>query len=217
MLEIVPTILTGDANSFNQFFTVYSTFAKRIQLDICDGKFAPLATVPLDALTFPPNWDGKWDFHMMVARPSAYIPAILKIKPSLVIFHAESEENLLPIFEQLSGSGIKTGVALMPGTFPGSVRQYIEAVDHVLIFAGSIGQQGGKADLLQLEKVELIKEIDKNVEIGWDGGANLKNVRMIARNDVNVINVGSAISSAENSANAYTALETEANKQGVNI
>lgn len=217
MSEIVPTILTGDATSFNQFVTVYSTFAKRIQLDICDGTFAPVTTVQLNQITLPTNWAGKWDFHMMVSRPSQYVQIITELKPSLAIFHAECEENLLPIFEQLSSAGIKTGVAIMESTYPGSVAQYIEAADHVLIFAGNLGQQGGKADLLQLEKVELIRNIDKNIEIGWDGGANMKNVRSLTQNGIDIINVGSAISSAENSAEAYSALEAESGRQGVNI
>lgn len=217
MLEIVPTILTKDASDFNQFMTVYKTFAKRLQIDISDGTFAPSHTVTINDITIPPDYTGKIDIHMMVRRPSAYIPALIMLKPSLVIFHAECEENLLPIFEELSSNGIKTGIAMLSPTYPGDIRAYIQAVDHALIFAGELGRQGAKADLLQIEKVNIIKSIDSKVEIGWDGGINLDNIRTLAHTGIDVLNVGSAISGEKDPAAAFKSLEEESDKQGVNL
>lgn len=217
MITVVPTILAADKTSFDQFVNVYKTFATRFQIDISDGAFTPMRTVQLNEITLPTDGQYIWDIHLMTKRPSNDIPAILRLKPSLVILHAEADENLLPIFEQLSANNIKTGVAFKKETYPGTYRQYIEASDHVLIFAGDLGSQGGTADLLQLEKVPIIQSIDQNVEIGWDGGANIDNVRAIAKYDVDVINVGMAISSAENPEEAWKSLAIEAEKQGVNI
>ena len=217
MIKIVPTILTSNIASFNQYFSIYKTFADRIQIDITDGRFAPSPTIDLKDIIIPKDWKGDLDLHMMVLKPSLYLPAILELHPSLCIFHAECDENLLPIFEQLSQAGIKTGVAILRSTFPGNIKPYIEASDHVLIFGGSLGQQGGEANLVQLEKASIIKEIDPNVEIGWDGGANLENVRAIAHANIDVINVGSTISRAENTADAYNELLAETEKTGVNI
>lgn len=217
MISIVPTILAANQNDFNQFMEVYKPFANRIQIDICDGMFSPSRTLDIAQVVIPEDYKGKVDLHMMVKRPSNFLSQILIIKPSLVIFHAECDENLIPIFNQLSAAGINTGVAILKTTYPGDIRQYIEAADHVLIFAGTLGRQGGTADLLQLEKSTIIKNIDSKVEIGWDGGANMDNVRTIAHSGIDVINIGSAISQAPNAGEAYKALETEADKQGVNI
>ena len=85
---------------------------------------------------------------------------------------------MLPTFEALKQANIKVGVALLPSTYPGNVKQYIEAADHVLIFAGNLGMQGGQADLMQMEKIALVRGMKPEVEIGWDGGANINNVRM---------------------------------------
>ena len=121
----------------------------------------------------------------------------------------------LPIFEQLKKAGIKTGVAILPTTYPGLVKKYLEVADHALIFAGNLGQQGSKADILQAEKVKIIRSIKPDIEIGWDGGANLTNVRALANYEVNVINVGSALSQPEDKKAAYEALVAEAKKRGV--
>ncbi len=215
MAEIVPTILTNDGEQYKKLVTTFQPFAKRVQIDVSDGTFAPSATLPLNQVYWPKEW--QIDFHMMVVRPSEHLPLILQLKPSLCIFHAESGENLLPLFEQLKAAGIKTGVAIMRSTFPGTIKQYIEAVDHVLIFAGEIGKQGSQADMLQTEKIPLVKAINPNAEIGWDGGANLRTVRAIYRAGADVINVGSAISNATDPGAMYESLVADLDKRGVVI
>ena len=53
------------------------------------------------------------------------------------------------------------------------------------------------------------------LEIGWDGGANLITMRALAHADLDVINVGSALSKVENPAEVYHALVAEIDKNGV--
>jgi ribulose-phosphate 3-epimerase len=183
-----------------------------VQIDITDGEFAP-ATIKLeDITTTPPNW--LVDFHMMVNRPSDYVGKLVAMKPNLVVFHAEAAENILPALEALRKAGIKAGVALLPQSFPNDFASYLSAADHALIFAGSLGENGGVANLLQAEKVQLIKAIKPSLEIGWDGGANLKNVFMLNRAGVEVINVGDALRKAEDASGMYEALKTEAGREG---
>ena len=144
------------------------------------------------------------------------MPHILRLKPSLCIFHAEATEDLLPIFAQLKQAGIKAGVALLQRTYPNAVEHYIKAADHVLIFAGALGKNGGQADLLQVEKVKLIRAINPNAEIGWDGGINIENVRTLAHSDINVLNVGSAIKTEDPKA-TWEELMKEREARGVRI
>ncbi|MBQ8991956.1 hypothetical protein IJ103_02360 [Candidatus Saccharibacteria bacterium] len=210
---IVPTILAADQTQFGAFVAAYQGFAKRIQIDITDGQLAPTLTLPENQAILPEGIQA--DYHMMVARPSEHLQTILQLKPHLCIFHAECGEDLLPLFTQLKSAGIKAGVALMKQSFPAVYRGAIEGADHVLIFAGELGRQGSEADLLQTEKVDLIRAINPNAEIGWDGGANLKNVRAIAHAGVDVINVGSAIAAAPNPQQMYEELQADLDKKGV--
>lgn len=214
-VEIVPTILATSPEQYQQFVAAYQGFAKRVQIDVCDGQFIPVKTVPEASMNFPENW--QVDFHMMVARPSEHLQNLIAKKPHMVIFHAETVEDLIPIFTELRNNGIKAGVALAKPTFPGSVANLIQAADHVLIFGGELGRQGGKADLLQAEKVPLIQKIKSDIEIGWDGGANMTNVRALARAGINVINVGSALANAQNPAAMFDELTKEADRRGVAI
>ncbi|MBR5389646.1 hypothetical protein IK146_03750 [Candidatus Saccharibacteria bacterium] len=216
MSLIVPTILTNDKNIYAKQYEAYSQFAKRIQIDICDGVFSPALTIDETNVWYKPEL-ASIDVHMMTMSPSQHIPAILKIKPHLCIFHAESNENLLPIFEVLKQAGISAGVAILKQTYPGKIAPYIEAADHVLIFAGKLGQQGGEADMIQYEKVPIIRSIKSEVEIGWDGGINMQNARTLAHSGIDVLNVGSAISTAQDPAKAFADLTAELDKSGVII
>ena len=213
MASIVPTITTADVAQFQHQLTTWPTFSKRIQIDVADGEFTPVATLSDNQIKWPEGLE--IDLHMLVLRPSEHLQRILALKPSLCIFHAEANEDLTPTFRALNDAGIKTGLALLKNTYPGDAKILIEQVDHVLIFSGKLGQQGGTADLLQTEKVRLIKAIKPDVEIGWDGGAALNNVRTLAQCGIDVINCGSAISGASDPAAAFNELTAELDKRGV--
>lgn len=215
MATICPTITTDNPELFQRNLTNYAKFAKRIQIDASDGTFAPTVMVPLQNMTFPTGV--TIDLHLMTARPSEHLNEVLRLKPSLCIVHAEVDDDLNAIFTQLKAAGIKVGLALLKGTFPGLVRTLLTQADHAMIFAGELGRQGGAIDMLQVEKAPLLKAINPELEIGWDGGANLSNVRALAHDGIDVINVGSAIASAADPAAMYQSLVVESEKKGVLI
>lgn len=215
MSTIVPTITTDSQAVYDANLTEFSKFSKRIHADASDGSFAPTNLLPLSSMH---GLEGvTLDVHLMSARPSEHLAAIIALKPSLCIVHAEVDDNVEAFFEQLRANGIKTGIAILRTTYPARVQSRIQLADHVMIFAGELGRQGGAADMLQTEKVPLIRAIKPEVEIGWDGGVNLSNVRAITHAGVDVINVGSAITNAADKAAMYQSLITESEKKGVLI
>jgi ribulose-phosphate 3-epimerase len=109
---------------------------------------------------------------------------------------------------------IKPGIALLRSTVPETVAPAIRAAEHVLVFSGNLGEYGGKAYMMQLEKIRLIKEINRNVEIGWDGGANIDNAFSLSQAGVDVINVGGAIANAADPSAVYRAMQQEVSRKG---
>lgn len=212
-VSIVPAILTDNKTDYRAQVERINAFTRRVQIDVTDGIFAPASTLDVTNVWWPKNWDA--DLHLMAAKPSEHLDTVLKLSPSLCILHAEADEDLIPIFATLKNAGIKTGLALLPSTFPGAVAHYIKEVDHVLIFAGQIGVQGSPADMMQMEKIPLIRNMKPEVEIGWDGGVNMTNVRALAHADLDIINVGSAITKAENPAVVFQEMVAEIDKNGV--
>ena len=163
-VTIVPAVLTNNKQDYRAQLERINMYTKHIQVDVTDGKFATNETLDITNLWWPQGW--TVDLHLMVEQPSFYMDTVFKLHPALCIFHAEAKENLLPIFEMLHAQGIKAGVALLKTTYPGRVKQYIEAADHVLIFAGDLGRQGGAADMMQMEKIKIIRGMKPEVEIG---------------------------------------------------
>jgi len=212
-VSIVPTILTDNKQDYRTQIERINVFTRRVQIDVSDGTLAPVPTLDITNIWWPKNWEA--DLHIMSKNPSTLLDTILKLNPSLCIFHAEAEEDLLPSFQTLKNAGIKVGVAILPSTFPGNIKPYIDAADHALIFAGQLGVQGSPADLMQMEKIPLVRNMKPEIEISWDGGANITNVRALAHADLDVINVGSAISNAPDPAEAFQSLVAEIDKNGV--
>lgn len=213
MSEVVPTILCETADDYKATVERLMPFAKRVHIDLTDGEFAPTFTVGVNQMWWPQEWEV--DIHAMVAHPSQYVNALIQMRPKTVIFHAETNEDLLPIIQKLKSAGINAGVALLKPTVPSTVHDYIENADHVLVFSGDLGHYGGTASLMQLEKVRLIRTIHPEVEVGWDGGANVENVFSLAQGGVDVVNCGGAINKAQDPAATYKQLVDEINKHSV--
>lgn len=213
MTVVAPCITVESEDMYKSSVERLLPFAKRVHIDISDGEFAPTFLVPADKVYWPQDWLA--DIHAMVARPSEHVATLAALKPHLVVFHAEVQEDLLPSIDYLKKAGVKVGVALQRSTVPSSVQQYIEQADHVLIFSGDLGHYGGKASLMQLEKVRLVRMIKANVEMGWDGGVTVGNAFSLSQGGIDVLNVGGTIAKNTDPAGVYNELVNEINKQGV--
>ena len=214
-VTVVPAILADNKLEYRKQIERVNNFARRVHIDISDGAFAPATTLDISSVWWPKEW--RADIHLMASYPSQNLDIIMKLKPSLCILHAEASEDLIPIFATLKSEEIRTGLAILPGTYPGLIKRYIDVVDHVLIFAGQLGVQGSPADMMQMEKIPIVRSMKPELEIGWDGGANKNTMRALAHADLDVINVGSALSKVENPAEAYHEMVAEIDKNGVVI
>lgn len=214
MATITPAILAGSQEEYKYQIERIANFAERIHIDITDGMFAQNYTIPENQVWWPPEI--KADIHMMVSRPSDHLATIIAMNPNMVIFHGECEEELAPIFRKLKEETmIKPAVALLRSTVPETIADAIKEAEHVLIFSGNLGEMGGIANMMQLEKIRLVKEINPNVEIGWDGGANLSNVFNLVQSGVDVVNVGAAFAQSPEPEQVYKAMVDEINRKGV--
>jgi len=213
MSVIAPAVLAETADDYKAQMERIHPFAQRVHIDVSDGEFAPTFTVGAAQVWWPQEWTA--DIHAMVARPSEHLETLVSLKPSMVIFHAETNEDVVPVLQHLKKFEIKAGLALLRSTVPSTVAPAIQAADHVMIFSGDLGKNGGTASLMQLEKIRLIKAIKPDVEIGWDGGVNVQNAYNLSQGGIDVLNVGGTIAKADDPASVYATLVNEINKHGI--
>lgn len=206
MSIVCPTVTPIDAHEFREQLERVAIFAKRIHLDYMDGELAPVNSPPVESAWWPKNVLA--DLHIMYKRPQEHLAKIIRLKPNLVIVHAEAEGHFVGIAKALHDAGIKAGVALLPDTNVQIIAPSIEYIDHVLIFSGDLGHFGGVADTKLLSKVVEVKKLKKSIEIGWDGGINDSNAVLLSKSGVDVLNVGGYIQNAKNPAHAYAKLIT---------
>lgn len=204
MAIICPTVLAGNAHTFRQQIERVAAFCHRIQIDLMDGEFVPHKSIALDQVWWPVGV--KADLHIMYKNPSLQLATIIKLKPHLVIIHAEAEGDFVSFQQALKAADIKVGLALLKQTEVAKIGPVLDLLDHVLIFSGDLGSFGGKADLELLDKVKMIK-MHSNIEVGWDGGVNQHNVAQLAAGGVDVLNVGGFIQRSEHPDEAYAKLE----------
>lgn len=213
MSVVVPTVMAETVDQLKESLDRIQPFAKRVHFDVADGDFAPTLLLDPGKLYWPEGWEV--DIHMMYKRPSEQLTWISQMRPSMIILHAEAEEDIVPQLKFLKEQGIKAGVALLKTTVPADVKDAIMAADHVMIFSGDLGKFGGTASMMQLEKVRLVRKIRPDIEIGWDGGVSVENAYTLAQGGVDVLNVGGAIAKSASPVDTYNSLIKEINKNGV--
>lgn len=213
MTVIAPCITAESPEAYQAAVERLTPFAQRVHIDLSDGQFAPNFLVGVESLYWPASW--IVDIHIMSHQPSQYLQSVYSLRPRTVIFHAESNEDVLPLMQQVKQAGMRAGLALLKPTVPKLVAPLIEAADHVMIFSGTLGQYGGTASMMQLEKIRLVRMINQGVEIGWDGGAAVDNVFSLMQGGVDIINVGGAINRADDPQGVYNQMSIELSKQGV--
>lgn len=199
---ITPTITTKDPHEYREQMERIESFADGVHLDFADGDFAP-------SIMLPPKeaWRSEkliTHAHVMYRKPFDVIGDLVELDADLVILHAEAEE-LRRCLEYLDSNGTRTGVAILPETSVEDLQKMnIDSLfDHILVFGGHLGYQGGSADLSILEKVREVRRSYPDVEIGWDGGVNSDNAAEIAAAGVNVLNVGGYFKKANDPKKAY--------------
>ena len=210
---IAPAILAENAQQYKEQVDRITGFAERVHIDLTDGEFAPTFTVSIPELWAPEGW--TIDIHAMVNKLDEYVPKLIALRPHLIIIHAEAEGDVLGALKEIKRSGIMAGLALLKPTVPQTVEELLKEAEHFLIFSGELGQFGGTASLMQLEKIRLVKMINPNVEIGWDGGVMVDNAYSLVQGGVNVLNVGGTIQKATDPPAMFAKLQQEISKTGV--
>lgn len=205
MAEICPTVLASDAQDYQTQMNKIAGFAKRIQIDLTDGVFAPSPTVALEQVWWPEGIE-QVDLHLMYKDPTSVLDDVIRLKPHMAIVHAEADGNFVKLAEKLKKHGIKTGVALLAKTSTHVIKPSLPVIDHVLIFSGDLGKFGGIADTALLKKSSQLKEWKSELEIGWDGGVNDNNAIELSEGGVDVLNVGGFIQKSPEPFEAYKKL-----------
>lgn len=203
---ICPTITATTPEEYNSQINNVRPFAQRIHLDLAKYPFSPRNLLDVSYVSWPA--DLIVDIHLMINSPYSELKQLINLRPHLVILHAEASGNFVKIADMLHSYGIQVGVALLGRTAPAILEDVLALIDHVLIFSGNLGYQGGSmANLKLLYKVVWLRQRKPELEIGWDGGINDVNAKRLVNSGINVLNVGGFIQKSGNPQRAYATIK----------
>ncbi len=206
MAIICPTVTAYNLNDYFHQLTDSLRLSRRIHLDIMDNEFTTVESFSLNDLDQFPR-QCQVDLHMMVKKPFDYLSKIIQLKPYSVIIHNESEVDHMYFSAILHQHDIFSGLAFLQETPIEYGYQIMNSFDQVMIFAGQLGGHSHQTDLNLLSKVKKALIQHPDVEIAWDGGINDTNIIDLINGGVNVLNVGSFISSSSQPQIAYDKLK----------
>ena len=116
-----------------------------LHVDIMDGKFVPNITLGFDLINaLKKITDIPLDVHMMVNEPSQFIDLMKLTENDILCVHYESELHIARALEKIKNKGIKTGLAINPGTSVESYRYLTELLDMALVMTVNPGFAGQK-------------------------------------------------------------------------
>jgi ribulose-phosphate 3-epimerase len=206
--DICPTITASNAQDYYDQIERIVQFTKRLHIDLSDGVFAPNKLLDINDIWWPGGMTA--DLHIMYQNPLDVLDTVIALRPQLIIVHAESDGKYVDLVKTVKAHGIEVGLAILPETPVDAIASVLDETDHLMIFSGNLGHQGGStANLELLSKVAAIRGLKPTIEIGWDGGVNLQNALQLANSGVDVLNAGSFIQAADNPSTAYWSLKNE--------
>ena len=181
--------------------TLDQTDVDYIHVDYMDGRFVPRKTMPFQEMKHVGDYTSKrLDVHLMVEKPSRFIPLFAELNTEFITFHVEVEEDILKDLEMIKSYSIKCGLAIKPNTKVSSLVPYLPYLDEIIVMSVEPGS-GGQPFIPESE--EKIKEVRALIEsyhvpcvINVDGGITDQTVRLCK--DADMVVAGSFVVKSDN-------------------
>jgi ribulose-phosphate 3-epimerase len=199
MVLIAPSILSADFTRIAEAVkTVEEAGADLIHVDIMDGHYVPNLTFgPQLVASLKKKTSLPLDVHLMVDNPNAVIPWFLEAGADWISIHGEASVHLHRDISLIRDSGRKAGVALNPATPIHGFQDILKDLDFVLLMCVNPGRGSQKFIERSHERIRhlrrwiQVQHLTTLVEI--DGGVNLQNIGVLARDGAQVFVAGNAV------------------------
>lgn len=212
---ISPSILNCDFGHLADEMDKIAT-ADYAHIDIMDNHFVPNLALGLPiAEAAVANSSVPCDAHLMIEQPDRWAPAYAELGFASVTFHAEAAMAPVKLALELHAMGVRTSLALRPGT---PIEPYIDLLpefDQILVMTVEPGFGGQKFLDLTLPKIQrtrkAIEDAGLDLWIQVDGGVSRETIERAAEAGANNFVAGSAVFKAEDAVAEIAELRRLAN------
>lgn len=206
-IQIFPSVLAADLGNLQAEINRADPYSDGIHYDVMDGNFVPNLSYGAPVLKCLKS-KNIFDAHLMVQNPENLLEDFAKAGAGMLSVHFEACQNVHRTLQQINELGIKSGIALNPGTSYESAYEAIKKADFVLVMSVNPGFGGQKFLPEVLEKIQKIRENFPEKDIQIDGGITNKTAPLAIEAGANLLVAGSYLFGAENFSAASALLRT---------
>ena len=179
MIKISTSILSSN-NRVDSIKKLNDTNCNYIHIDVMDNKFVQNYQFPIEEINkLIPLSTKKIDIHLMVEDPLTYINKINNSNIEYITIHYEINDNIDNILQTIKNKGYKVGLAIKPKTKIDEVKEYLNKIDMLLIMSVEPGYGGQSFIPNTINKINELKQLNKDLTVEVDGGINDKTIKQI--------------------------------------
>jgi len=198
-IRVAPSVIAADFGYLRaDLARAEQGGADMLHVDIMDGHFVPnISFGPDIAKTIKTLTKLPLDVHLMISKPRKFITSFVEAGASNITFHIECEDVIRTTIDDLIYYSCKVGLAIKPRTPLSVAKEYLGAIDRLLIMTVEPGFGGQKFMPDMMAKVEeavaLRAEGGFKYDIEVDGGLNNYTIWPAVRAGAEVIVAGTSI------------------------
>lgn len=200
---IIPAINCKSSECVKKKLKIASKFAKWVQIDVADGKFANYKTWNEPEKL---NSKLKLEVHLMVKNPKIFLNKWVKAGAKRIIVHLEAINGLGPRMYADAAKSVELGLAINPQTSVKRLMPYLKdnKFRFVQILSVSPGPAGQKFHKSSLAKIKFLKQKFPSVIIEVDGGINLETAKLCRKAGADILVSGAYIFENTDPQKAYS-------------
>ena len=195
-LRITPSILNADHKNLNAEIAKIAKDSDLVHLDIMDNLFVPNLTwdfvaaekiiaecpIPIDA-------------HLMINDVDRIALDYAHAGAASVTIHIEASQTPGETFRNLRKLGVRSGMALKPGTEIELYADHLSEIDMLLIMTVEPGFGGQKFMENMMDKVRRSKALigDRPIWLQVDGGVSMETISIAREAGADTFVAGSAV------------------------
>lgn len=194
-MKVSATILTAK-DRIASVKMLNNTDVDYIHIDVMDNIFVPNYQMPVNEVNELLKITKKpFDIHLMVENPEPFIKSLDKGNIDSITIHLEINQDIDHLIDLIKSYNYRVGIAIKMDTDTSLLDKYLDKIDLVLVMSIIPGFGGQKFNDIAIDKINEIRNKNKNITISVDGGINNETINKI-KHTTDVAAVGSYITNS---------------------